>query len=159
MFRLDLDPAAEYLRQRVGDAQAKPRAAELARRRAVGLREGIETRYRVALLLRHTDARVNHRKTHPVLRHQRNANRDRSGVGKLDRVAHQVHQDLAEASRIRRDPLWNGSFVLDTDIDALAGRPQSHQRGNFLDNLSGVRLDPFDTHLSDFDLRHVVDDR
>ncbi len=80
-------------------------AAELARRRVVGLRKRLKEIG--ALLVRYPAARVGHGDRQNV-RVETHADFDATGVGEFDRVADDVAQDLAQARRVRDHPFGHG---------------------------------------------------
>src|SRR5215218_429518 len=99
---LDPDPAPHQLHQLRGDRQAKARAAEPARCRRIGLHEGAED---LPLLLG-LDADPRIRDGEPQDRRldaealEGDLDDHFSTFGELDRVSHEVHDDLAQASGV-----------------------------------------------------------
>ena len=78
-------------------------------------------------------------------------------LGELHRVAHQVHQDLAQPDRIR--PHLARHFVLDEagEFEALALRLACEQRGDILHRFMEVEAGGLELELPGFRSREVED--
>ena len=92
----DADLAAEQARDLARDRQAQAGAAVLARRRAVGLLEGLEDQRAACPRGMPTPVSMTANAEAPVLR-RADAQRHRALVGELERVGEQVAQHLLQA--------------------------------------------------------------
>ena len=86
-----------------------------------------------------------------------NGDLDRAGFGELDRIAHQVDQDLPEARRIGLDGLRNGPGVLQRQGQSLGLGPHPHERHDFRQDGRGRDAQPLDLDFAGLDLRQVED--
>src|SRR5207247_8786129 len=102
---LDPDPSPHQLDERGGDGQTEAGAAELTRGRSVGLTEGFED----GLVFFRRDADPGIGDAEVQLGAARRArilpdgDEDMAALGELERVAHQVRQDLLNPGRVADD--------------------------------------------------------
>src|SRR5262249_42892545 len=123
---LHADLAVEQLDQVLADRQAQTGAAEAARGGRVGLRERAEQPG--DLLGRDADAGVLDLEAQPRTaraRPRRRAQHHLARVGELERVAEQVHQDLAQPALVVLDELRQERIALDGEAQALGVRAQA----------------------------------
>ena len=112
--------------QLCSDRQPEAGATEATRRRGVGLRERLEDR--TVLMCRDPDARVAHREAQlDIRRHEiRVAECDRhhdlARGGELDRVLHQVDQDLSKPPGIADDQVRNVIVNVEDELEPLLVR-------------------------------------
>src|SRR5262249_35544219 len=138
-------------------------AAEAARGRFVGLREGLEDPrhgWRV-----HADPGVTDRELDgygAVLRRADVRLDDHlAGAGELDGVVDQVHADLTHAQRIAHEYRGRALGRPDDELDALVGGTRGEQTGAFLEQRAQVEGQFLERDLAGVDLgqvEQVVDD-
>ena len=145
-------------------ASPESRAAEAARGRAVFLHEGVEDRRLVfrqdaGAGVDHVDDQrdVRFRRIHAARAHQHVA-----GGGELERVRHEVHEDLADAQLVALGPAMQVRIDVEQQLDALLVRALREQVDDFFHHLADVEVLRLEAQLAGFDLReveNVVDDR
>ena len=157
------DLALHHLHQLSGDRQAQAGAAVAPRGRAVGLGKGAEHAGMQGLV--DADAGVPDLEAQArLLRirvHQADANDDLTAVGELDRVAHQIGEDLAHAHGVA---LEFGRQIMRQHADHLqafgCGRARA-KVAHVLHELARAEADVLDLELAGLDLgevEHVVDE-
>jgi hypothetical protein len=134
---LHRDGAIQKVRQSPRDGETQAGAAELARGGTVTLRERREEL--VELLFAEADARVHHLEHKVVdvsgLQAEAAVESDRAAAGELDRVAHEVHQDLAQAHRVGADAARQGELVPHAELNLALHSAHVHERVHLFDDL------------------------
>jgi hypothetical protein len=85
-----------------------------------------------------------------------------AGLGKLNRIAQQVHQNLAQARDIADNRLWNIAFNQIRQVDPLFRRARSQEIERRLDTFAQIEWLLLQVELAGLDLRkvqNVVDNR
>ena len=116
------DPAAKSGCQPFGNRQAKAGAAMRLRRGSAGLLERIE--HACLVCVGNTAARIGHGHAQCQLSSRVDSaerNADMAVLGKFQRIAHQVEQDLADAHGIGFDTRNTPGIDMDAQIQPLAG--------------------------------------
>ena len=162
------DVAAQQPREALADDEAQARAAEAARHRFVGLREGLEEP--ADLLLGHADAGVAHLDLDEVRlrggrgaavgpfhgrRHAGGAAHDEVDLPllrELDRVRGKVHEDLPQPQRVALDLLGDAADGAHAKVQALLAGPRPHERRDLDDQARQVAADALDRHATRLDL-------
>jgi len=132
------------------------------RGRGVDLREHLEQA--VDAVRGDADAGVGDRDLEDRRLHARNGRTidlDVALVRELDRVAHQVHHDLAQPAGVAAQ---HGRCIgaIDDELDTLGGGLQRHHRHGLVHDAAQVELHALELELPGLDLRqveHVVDER
>ncbi|TKS58532.1 MAG: hypothetical protein EWM72_02936 [Nitrospira sp.] len=147
----------------LADRQAQPRPAVLAGGGAIGLDEGLKQFS--ALLGRHADACVadvepqRHRSLrlggHRLV--QPDAHHHLAPLGKLDGVADQIHQDLAQSSRVASQGGRYGRLHEGAQLQALGVGLFRQQRGHIFHQGSEIEVEDLQVQFAGFDLREVQD--
>lgn len=156
---VDADFAAHLLDQALGNHQAQPRAAGLARQRVVGLAEGLEQRAHVLAGqadtgVLHADAQL-HAVLLFVLDHC--PGHDGALAGELDRVADQVGEDLLQAQRVA-DQRQRRVAVHQAHQFQLFGMGGGCEDGQgVLQQVPKVERDAVEHQLAGFDFREIED--
>ena len=157
------DVAAHERGELAADREPQARAAEAARGRAVFLHEGVEDRRLV--LRQDAGAGVDHVDDQRHVRlgriHAARADQHVAAGGELERVRHQVHEDLADAQLVALGPAMQVRIDVEQQLDALLVRALREQVDDFLDHLADVEILRFEAQLAGLDLReveNVVDD-
>lgn len=126
---LHSDLASHEFRELFADGEPQPGAAVLSRGRVVGLAEGLE---QAPLCLRgQPDAGVldfePHRGLGVSVVHERYRDHDFALLRKLERIRHQIEQDLAEASRITPESGRDVRMHEAGEVQPFAERARGHQ--------------------------------
>ena len=161
---VDADLAAHQRDQAPGDREAEAAAAEAARRRTVGLGEGVEDASAVGL--GQADAGVAHLEAQhggvvAIARQQARREDDFAARRELDRVADEVEQHLAQPPGVAAQRRRQRGGDTHDELEALALRRAGHQRAGLLDALDEVEVHALEHQLALLDARvveHVVDD-
>ena len=151
---VDPDLATHQFGQTFRNDQTEPGPAILAGGRAVGLLETMEQGQ--LLFLGETDTGVTYVEPQQHLLiarlHHRNADRNLSLVGELDRVVGIIHQHLPQAERVAhekdRDLLGDGDDELEVFGRALLG----DQQRDIVEDVIQVEVDPLDHQVTRLDL-------
>ena len=154
----DADLAAEQPRDLAADVEAEARAAVLARRRAVGLLEGLEDQRE--LLVGDPDAGVGDREREdPVparpARHDREP--DLAVVGELHGVRQEVAQDLLEALLVGDDRGRQRRVAVDREAQALLLGERAERALHVVAQVDQRELAEVEVHLARLDLGQVED--
>ena len=80
-----------------------------------------------------------------------------AGGGELERVRHQVHEDLADAQLVALGPAMQVRIDVEQQLDTLLVRALREQVDDFLDHLADVEILRFETQFPGLDLREVED--
>ncbi len=153
------DFTAHLLDQALGNHQAQPGAARLARQRVIGLAERLEQR--AYILAGQADAGVLHAdaQLHAVFLFFFNhrPGDDSALAGELDRVADQVGQDLLEPQRVAHQRQRRVA-VDQADQFQLLGMGGGREDGQgVLQQVAQVERDAVEYQFAGFDLREVED--
>ncbi len=161
--------APHQLCQALGDGQAEPGSAVLARGRRVGLLEILEEAGKV--VRKYSVTAVFHFKAHEqiiaavrfiaIFVQQFGANGDRPAVGEFDGVAGVVEQRLAQARRVAAQPERH-RVAVDFDAQPLVARRLADDRGDAVEDRGKREVGAFQLQSIGLDLRQiedVVDDR
>ncbi len=155
----DVDVAAEEPGEPAGDGQAEARAAAQPFLAAVDLAERREEH--PELLGRDADAGVGHGVAEPRVAVGADLGRehqlDGPAVGELQRVAHEVHEDLLQAGRVGGDGARQTSLGADAQVEHALGRARAEERLDLREHAAG--LDGLDARhdLPGLDAREVED--
>src|SRR5690606_38496140 len=156
-FAFDADLAAHQLDEAPHDRQSQPGSSEVARRRGIRLREGLEERreYRG----RDANACVAHVETdeQAALPFASDGEHriDPPDLRELDRVAEQVQHALADAVRVAPEGVWNVTLHVQLELQSFGARLRHHDRYGLADDASQVHRNVFDVELAGLDLRKV----
>jgi hypothetical protein len=160
----DADLAAHQVHEVAADRQAQSRSAELARRRAVGLRERLEERGPDDL--GDPDPRVFDLEPHALdsalVAFAADAHGDPAVLRELDGVSAQVDEDLPQPMRIAHHGARHVRIDQDLEGELLVVRLLRQQQDGVVDRLPQVVRDALEADLARLDLREVqdvVDDR
>src|SRR5262249_46151802 len=155
------------------NCQAKPRAAVLARRGAVGLCERLKESS--LLSLRDADAGVAHGKAQvhawacpapflfstsggdfgQVLGCERNLEGDLAFLGELEGVADQVRQYLTNPQGVSHQSVGDVGQYVDDQLDVLTSDLCAKRLGYFLQDAAQAERHRLDIHLLCFDLGEI----
>ena len=156
---LHTDLTTHQFDQLLVDRQPEAAPAVLARRRQIGLLEGIEETH--DLLRAQAQTGILHGKTDPAARTvdglQTRFQPDRAFLGEFDRIIEEIEQDLPETHAIAAQSLRNRRVDIDKQRQALFLRLQFSNRrdpGNQLVEIEGRR---FELELAGFDLGEIED--
>ena len=153
------DVAAHERGELAADREAQARAAEAARGRAVFLHERVEDRRLV--LGQDAGAGVDdvddQRDVGLGRIHAARAHQHVAAGGELERVRHQVHEDLADAQLVAPGPAMQVGIDVEQQLDAFLVRALREQVDDFLDHLADVEVLRFEAQLAGLDLREVED--
>ena len=153
------DAAAHKLDKPGADCEAEARAPVLARGRAVGLSKGLEDE--PLLFPRDADTRVGDGKVQDGLaclpRFDLRAHNDLAAFGELDRVTHQVDDNLAQAPRITHHPFRRVRSYATDQLEPLVVGAHSQWRDHLLHSLAQVELNLLEVEFPRLDLREVQD--
>ena len=157
---VDGDHAAHRLDQASGDAQAEARPAEPPHRRGVSLMEGPEEL--PDLVGGHPDPLILDLDEEPALPSAGRAVADphhdpTAGLGELDCVADEVHDDLPEPRRVHDPHRRRAADRLDFQRDALLDGVDLQRGDHFQSDLPGRVVDPLQIEAARLDLREVKD--
>ena len=158
---LDPDAAAHQLDERRRDRQAQAGAAEPARRRAVGLAEGLEDRG--VLVRRDADAgvadrEVQHRSPSSVRASSRTSTSTWPARGELDGVADQVGEHLPQPDRVADDAGRHVGRDVGDQLEALLVRAAAPAACSVSSTTSREReRHRLELQLARLDLREVED--
>ncbi len=143
---------AHQLQQLFADRQAQACSAIAPRHRGAALDEGIE---QGGLDLR-ADAGTGVRdgEAHGLVG-AFDLDPQMSGVGELDRVAHQVQQHLAQAGRVALDAGRHVGQDVDDHLEILFAGTRRHHLRHVLDHVGQYEIQRFELHLAGFDLREI----
>ena len=83
----------------------------------------------------------------------RRANGDPAGLGELDRGAHHVEQNLADAFRISSENLGDIGGEFDLECQSLLHGARLHQAGNAIEQAIQTKIQFFDFEAPCLDLR------
>ena len=93
--------------------------------------------------------------------HAARAHQHVAAGGELERVRHQVHEDLADAQLVALGPAMQVRIDVEQQLDAFLMRALREQVDDFLDHLADVEVLGLEAQLAGLDLReveNVVDD-
>ncbi len=157
---MDVDAPAERRRETGRDDEAEARAAEGPRGRGVRLGEWLEQPR--LLLGPHADPGVDDRETNPPAFRCRGPRRidleaHAARLGELDRVADQVHQDLADPRRIRAHVRRRLARDGDLEPEPLAGGVLAEQALDLAHEIGQRERHRLEHQLPRLDLREVED--
>ena len=137
---LDPDPAAHPVDQLFADRQPQPGAAGVAPGAIIYLGKALKDQLR--LVERDADSGVADHELQladaaPAGRrgHFARLDADMAAVGELDRVAHQVHQHLAQPVGVAARPLRQPGIEIDAHLQALGGGSGAQQGDDAADHL------------------------
>ena len=157
------DLTAHQFGQLPRNGEAETGAAELARRRTVGLLETLEEA--AALLRINADPAIDHREMQQQIAfaflHDADVDGDLALLGEFDGIVGVIDQHLAEAQGIADQCPRHARADVDDQLQALGRRLFRDQPGDVLEHPVELELDVFDDHLARLDLReveNVVDD-
>jgi hypothetical protein len=157
--RLHADPAAHQLGQSLRDREPQPRAAILARRRAVGLAERLEDG--LGLVGGDADAGVGDGELEPdaaaKLLAGAHADHDLALIGELYGVADQVGEDLAEARGVAEHCVRHVHAHVADQLQVLLLRAQRHGLERGLDAAAQRELDHVQVQAARLDPGEVED--
>ena len=162
----DAHASAHLFHQLAGDVQAQARAAVLARGRGISLGEGFE---KFALGLGgDADARVGNFEPHPLRRElafavgvARYLQADRAFFGELQRVAHQVDQNLMQPRLVADDEFGQLIIQVQNKLQAFLADLENKGVGHALDRVGQVEGFVFELQLAGLDLgkiQNLIDD-
>ena len=146
--------------------EAESRAAVLARHRSVSLRKSFEDFS--LLLARDAHAGIANREVHG---HRAIGSLAQFGgylhgylapLRELDRVSHEVDQDLPHAPRISHQRFWDARIYVINQLDSFLVRAEAQRLHRLADAFAQIERNDFQFQLAGFDLRkveNVVDDR
>jgi hypothetical protein len=144
------DPAAHQANQRRRDGQAEAGAAEAARRRPVGLAEGLEDRR--VLLFRDADAGVGDREAqlHAIAEVlvAAHLHQDVPALGELDGVAYQVGDHLADAPGVAGDAGRHVGGDVGDQLEPLLVGEQGERLHRVFDQLADRERNRFELRAS-----------
>ena len=162
----DGDVAAHEPREAHRDAESEPGAAEAARDRLVGLVERFEDRLRTIGRDVDPDAGVDDRELQfrATARGRRaESHAHRAAFRELQCIADEVHEHLAHAPRIARDPRRHGVRVhVALELETLRSRAMLEGQDAFAHQPLRIERGRLEVHPAGLDLREVedvVDDR
>ena len=155
----DRDRAAEHLGQPLADGQPQSAAAKPPGGRTIGLSKRLKQPG--DLFGGHADPLVDdvkpQRRFAAQCADQLGADANLAVIAELDGVAHQIEQDLPQASGIGGDGLGNLTGILGQQGQSLGFGSHPHQHGHFGDNLAGAAAHAFHSQLARLDLGQVED--
>ena len=153
-FAFDTDVPAHHLRKLLGDRQAQACTAIATGGRSIRLDKALEN---CALAFRrNANAGVGHRKAQHraafAVFHHLGADENLTPLGELDRVLHQVYQDLAQAARVALYILWGRRVHKHQHLQAFDFRAVGRVLRHSLYHAGQVKVDGFQRKLPGFDL-------
>jgi hypothetical protein len=155
---VDGQPAAHQLDEARRDRKAEAGSAETARRRRVGLAEGLEqTSDGLGI---ETDPGVPDGKAQGAgfgVRGRRDLDRDLALLGELDGIADQIEQDLPEPDRIAQDDGRHAGIDPRRKLEALAPRLGGQRLDDALDDRARHDLDALEIEPAGFYFREIQD--
>jgi hypothetical protein len=100
------------------DGEPQPNALEAPRVRAVALLKTVENR--LPTIRRHAGPSIDHRERRRAHFATLDGHADAASIGKFDRVAGEVHEDLAQARAVRSDEARRPGAERSRDLNAFA---------------------------------------
>ena len=160
----DPELAAHQGNELPADRKPEPRAAMLACRRRVGLREWSKDAFHPcfgnALAgVGHPDFEIDVPGTSVA---DANSDDDLALLGELEGVAEEIGDDLPQAERVTADFRRDFGSDMGDELDALGLSRRSVVHGDFLGHRNHVEWHGFESHFAGIDFREVeqvVDDR
>src|ERR1700678_4562752 len=162
-FAVHADLTAHQFGQPLDDGQPQSAAAVMARGGGIYLRKGLEQA--VDAIGRDADAGVGDLDAQgqdTVFVHRaRGIQDDVAFVGELNRIADEVHDDLAQAPRIAARNERHVGADIDDEFDALHGRLQRHGGHRLVDDIARIEVHALELEAGGLDLgdiEYVVDE-